>query len=155
MTDADLPTARTQLAEAEKLARSPEHKALVERTKELEHYLTQFWDAFDKAYAGLKPTGTITIGTEQAAIVEVRPEALVIKWFGRNQTVSRQGKPAGLVMAIANERFNDEPANKVVKGAYYLVNNKLDKAEQMFSEAGASGMAVQSLMQVLHDNYEL
>jgi len=63
--------------------------------------------------------------------------------------------PAGLVMAIANEWFDDQPANKVVKGAYYFVNDKPDKAEQMWSEAGASGVQVEALMKVLDDNYEL
>lgn len=155
MTDGDLEAAREQLADAEKLARSQEHVQLVERTKELEHYLSEFWAAFDKAYAGLQPTNTITIDTAEAAIVEVRPEALVIKWFGRNRTIPRQGMPAGLVMAIANEWFDEQPANKVVKGAYYFVNGKSEQAEQLWSEAGASGVPVKSLMKVLDDNYEL
>jgi hypothetical protein len=155
MTDGDLVAAREQLAEAEKLARSDEHVALVERTKELEHYLSEFWSAFDKAYAGLQPTNTITVDTAEAAIVEVRPEAIVIKWFGRNRTIPRQGMPAGLVMAIANEWFDEQPANKVVKGAFYFVNGKADKAQQLWTEAAASGVPVQSLMKLLEDGDEL
>jgi hypothetical protein len=155
MTEADLETAREKLAEAEKIAGDSAHKELVERTKELEHYLSQFWQAFDKGYAGLQPTGTLTIDTAEAAIVEVRPEALVIKWFGRNRTIPREGMPAGLVMAIANTWFNEDPTNKAVRGAFYLVNGKPDKAEQQWSEASAAGVPVQSLMKVLDDDYEL
>ncbi len=156
MGQRDIAAVNEQLRVAESLARSDEQKAMVERLKELLHYVKEFWRAFDEAYAGLKPSSTVMVITDEAVIVEVRPEALTIRWFGKNKTFQRDKIPSGLVMAIANKWFNNDPANKVVKGAFHLVDpiGRPDETRRLWQEASQEGVDISDLMPVLDDNYK-
>jgi len=156
MGQRDIDAVNTQLRIAEGLARSDEHKAMVERLKELLHYVKEFWRAFDEAYTGLKPSSTVMVGNDEAVIVEVRPEAVIIRYFGQNRTIEREGMPAGLVMAIANKWFNNDPANKVVKGAFMLVDpiGRPEETRRLWQEASQEGVDVSDLMPVLDDDYK-
>jgi hypothetical protein len=150
-------TAATQhLADAERLARSQEHKEMLARLKQLDHYVHEFWKAVDQGYTNLQPTSILKIGNNEAAIVEVRPDAMVIRYGGVNKTIKRTQIPSGLAMAIANTWFDSSPTNKVVKGAFLLVDpaGKPEDARRMWLEAEAAGVDVQSLMPVIDEKYE-
>ena len=144
------------LAAAKALARTDEQKAMVKRLEELNHYVKEFWSSVDEAYINLQPSTTIPIGTAEAAIVEVTPQELTLRYFGRNKTIPRNDMPSGLAMAIANTWFTNDPANKVVKGALQFVdpNGRKDEARRLWQEAQAAGVDVAPLMPVLDDTYD-
>jgi hypothetical protein len=148
--------ATQHLTDAQRLARSPEHKQSLERLKQLDHYVHEFWKAVDQGYANLQPTSVLSVGNVQAAIVEIRPDAMVIRISGRNRTIRRNEIPSGLAMAIANTWFDSSPQNKVVKGAFLLVDpaGKPEDARRMWQEAQAAGVDVEMLMPVINDKYE-
>ena len=152
----DQATTVEQLAAAKAIARTAEQKAMVKRLEELNHYVKEFWRSVDEAYVNLKPASTIPVGTSEAIIVEVRQDALVLRYFGRNRTIKRSEIPSGLAMAIANTWFTDDPENKVVKGALQFVdpNGRKDEARRLWQEAQAAGVDVEPLMPVLDDKYE-
>ncbi len=156
MGERDQASVVEQLATANQLARTDEHKAMVARLEELNHYVKEFWRSVDEAYSNLKPSTTIRIGNAEAAIVDVNENVLVLKYFGTNRTIAREDMPSGLAMAIANNWFTDDPANKVVKGALQLVdpNGRPEETRRLWQEAQAAGVDVEDLMPVMDDTYD-
>lgn len=156
MGDRDQSAAEAHLARAQQIARTDEQKEKVERLAQLLHYVKEFWRAVDEGYAQLKPSTTITVNGAEVAIVEVDPVKLILKTSGSRRVILKEELPAGLALAIANTWFTDDPANKVVKGALYLVDpaGRPEETRRLWEEARAAGVDIDSLMPVLDDTYE-
>jgi hypothetical protein len=149
------------IAQAESLAKLPDHKAKVARLKEVAGYVKQFRDALALAVQGLEAAEVIKVGSSaQVAIVETFPDKLIIRSLGANKTFTFADMPAGLAIAIADRKLDGtDPVSRVVKGAYLAVQKRadstaLDKAKSFWEEAQLGGADVAPVMPFLTDTYD-
>jgi hypothetical protein len=156
LIDGNLEEAKAQLAQAETLAKLPEHKAMVERLRTLDNYVGQFYHAIDEAVKSFQSGTEIEVGNTVVVVVEVLPDNLILRVAGMNKRYARNELPAGLAVAIANKWLDQsDPIAKVVNGAYLAVAriNADERARALWEEAARAGEPTQNLMLVLDDHY--
>ncbi|MCA9269263.1 MAG: hypothetical protein KDA41_12365, partial [Planctomycetales bacterium] len=153
----DFDAALTQLKTAESLVRTDEQKQKLERLKQLDHYVNEFWRSVDQAYVFLRATQTLTTRSGEISVVDVGPEAIIVRSAGRNVTFPRDKIPSGLAMAIANGWFNDDPANDLVRGALQLVDpqGRPEEARRLWQQARGAGVAeAATLLPLIDEKYD-
>ncbi len=154
----DFVRASTQLATADRLARLPEHRAMVERLKLLADYSRQFQAAFKNGLEKLKSTDELVIDEHRVAVVEVNPQRIILRAAGQNRSYPMSDLPDQLVLAIADLWFDLNAASTgVFKGAFYAVGPDANAAEarRFWDEARRAGADPADLPLVLDDNYDL
>ena len=151
----NVPQAQQLIAEAGKLATTPELQEVVHRNETLAKYVEEFWGAVRDAIKGLNPTDEIDVGTSKVVLVAKEPDGrgLTIHVAGQNRQFTLQKLPNGLAIALA-ERWLDpkKPENKVFIGAFYAVDPKTDHddAKRIWNEAATAGVdAVNDLLPLL------
>jgi hypothetical protein len=150
--------ASRELANAQRLARLPEHRAKVERLKKLVNYNQQFWQAFQEGLQGVRATEEIVIDDSRVNVVEINPQRIILKGAGQTKTFPMTDLPGKLVVAIADRWFDqNDPAHKVMKGAYYATGPDANptEARRLWDEAQRAGVEVGDLAEVLNDSYDL
>jgi hypothetical protein len=162
LTDGNLEEAKSQLTQAEPLAKLPEHKQMLERLQMLENYVGQFDNALRESVKGFQSGTEIEVGSTVVLVVEVipnpeMPEALILRVAGMNKRYAWSELPAGLAVAIANKWLTQsDPVSKIVTGAYLAVAriNSVDRARALWEEADQAGESTRSLLPVLDDRYD-
>jgi hypothetical protein len=150
-----------QIAEAEKLAKTPEHQALVERLRRVGEMAKQFREAVSAAIQGLEAGEVFKVGTStQVAVVETFPDKIIVRIAGQNRTYNITEMPQGLAVALADMSLDaSDPRNRVVKGAYVALGKNSDsdaiaKAKTWWEEAQLGGVDVSDLMPFFTDKYD-
>jgi hypothetical protein len=157
----DFRTADSQLAKAASLVQLPSHQAAVSRLKQVSEYVKKFRQALAASVADMHAAESFQVGPTQVSFVEGKPDAVILRTSGKNETYRFNDMPPGLAVALADRKLAaGDPASRVVKGAYLLVNKRTDsqtraKAEALWNEAHASGAAIDQLLPFLTDDYAL
>lgn len=158
----DFASADQAIAEAESLARLPEHQAMAARLKEVASYVKQFRNAVDQALKALQPGAEIKVGNStMVVVVQVSVDRLTIRRAGGNVTYPIGEIPAGLTMALADSWLNEnDPVNRVIRGSYFAVAEGAEevhreKAKKYWDEAQADGVDIKHLLPFLTDKYDL
>jgi hypothetical protein len=154
--------ADAHIAQAESLAKLPEHQEMAARLKEVASYVKQFRNAVEQGVKGLEVGAQIKVGTSTMVIVvQVSPERLTIRRAGGNVTYSTGELPPGLAMALAESWLNaNDPVNRVIKGSYFAVapgdaDTNREKAKKYWDEAQSGGVDIKHLLPFLTDHYDL
>jgi hypothetical protein len=154
----DFVRASMQLATADRLARLPEHRAMIARLKLLADYSQQFQAAFKDGLEKLKSTDELVIDEHRVAVVEVNPQRIILRTPGQNRSYPMSDLPDKLVVAIADLWFDQNAAStNVFKGAFHAVGPDANPAEarRFWDEAKRAGADLADLPLVLDDNYDL
>jgi hypothetical protein len=157
LEERNLDEANELIAQAENLAKLPEHREKIARLKQLAHYTGEFWRAVDESLKTLSGMGELTIGETVVSVVESRPNHLVIKVAGQVKRYTRRDMPGGLAMAVANLWFKEgDAAAKAARGALYAVEKKGDpgKARALWQEAQQSGLDTSALLLTLEEEFD-
>ena len=150
--------ANVELATAERLAKLPEHKAMVERLALLRDHVIEFWNAVAEGMVGLDNAGELQVKNTYVAIVEASRARIVIRVAGQNRRYTRLQLPAGLAMAIAMNWFDEsQPRNLLFQAAFLAVepNAEPGDARSVWDRAAAAGVDVEGVMPVVDDRYDL
>lgn len=150
------------IAEAESLAKEPDHRALVARLKEVGGYVRQFRTAVELASQEFEAAEAFKVGTStQVSFVEATPQTITIHHLGRNKTYPYADLPPGLAATISDFKLDPaDPVSRVVKGAFYAVSKGEqrqalhDKAKTWWEEAQLGGVDLKHLMPFLTDDYD-
>jgi hypothetical protein len=154
----DFLRASRELANAQRLATLPEHRAKVDRLEKLVGYTQQFWQAFQEGLQGVRATEEIVIDDSRVNVVEINPQRIVLRGAGQTKSYPMTDLPSKLVVAIADRWFDqNDPASKVMKGAYYATGPDANptEARRLWDEARRAGVEVGNLAEVLNDSYDL
>jgi len=161
LSEQNFTEADRSLADAEKLAKLPEHQAKVGRLKVVGQYVRQFRHAIEEAVKTMEAASSFKVGSStQVGVVETFPNKIIIRSAGVNKTYLFEDLPPGLAVAIANMKLDmGDPVSKVVTGAYIVVDKRSDsedlgKAKTMWDEARAAGIDIGDLPLVLTDHYD-
>lgn len=153
--------ARTQLKKAEGIAKLPEHKKVVERTRELTHYAAEFRKGLDRAIKELQPADNIQVGSSTfVGVVNSTPDRITLRVAGSNKTYALNNLPWALALAIADTWFDqNEPSTFAAKGAYLMTLPKADnharaKARELWKSASDGGIETAGMEQAVEDKYE-
>lgn len=149
------------LARADKLAKLPEHRAMVGRLTTLANYVRQFRKAIEAATKDFEAASTFRVGSStEVAVVETFPDKIILRIAGMNRTYPFQDLPIGLAVAIADFKLDQsDPVSLVVKGAYIAADRRaesdqLEKAKAWWQEAANAGADIGDLPKVIDDNYD-
>jgi hypothetical protein len=158
----DFAAADQTIAEAESLAKLPEHQEMAARLKEVASYVKQFRNAVDQALKALQPGAEIKVGNStMVVVVQVSADRLTIRRAGGNVTYPTGEIPAGLMMALADSWLNEnDPVNRVIRGSYFAVAEGAEevhreKAKKYWDEAQSAGVDIKHLLPFLTDKYDL
>jgi outer membrane biosynthesis protein TonB len=158
----DFVAADQAIAEAEGLAKLPEHQEMAARLKEVASYVKQFRNAVDQALKALQPGAEIKVGNStMVVVVQVSEDRLTIRRAGGNVTYAIGEIPAGLTMALADSWLNEnDPVNRVIRGSYFAVAEGAEevhreKARKYWDEAQSAGIDIKHLLPFLTDKYDL
>ena len=161
LSEQNFSVADRALAEAEKLAKLPEHQAKVGRLKTLAIYVRQFRKAVEDATNELEAGESFMVGSSTVvSFVEGGSDRIIIRSSGQNRTYLFHELPLGLAVAIADLKLDgSDPVSRVVKGAYVAVDKRsdaghLDKAKTWWEEARLGGLDLGDLELVLTDRYD-
>lgn len=153
--------AEVEIAKAEKLALTPEHRALVERLRLATEHVKVFRKALAEAVSQLDAAETIKVGSSTVvAIVETFPDKLTVRVNGMNRTYSLGNIPQGLAVAILDiKRVGGQPDSRLLKAMYVATGKDADEeslatARGWLAEAQGSDSNAMSLQAFLDDNYE-
>lgn len=151
---------------AEKLARTPETKGLVDRLSNLATHAAECRSAIVEAIQALKGGDEVELkntAKTRFSVVEVGPNKFLIRMNGNNRNYTYDNLPMGLAMGMADRRLStSDPSNLARKGAYLAVMywadrsspKPLQEAKEMFSEAKLGGVDTDALEAVLEDDYD-
>jgi hypothetical protein len=159
LSEGNVEEAKLTMAAVEKLPKLPEHEAMFGRMTMLVDYNGQFWHAIDEAVKTFKDgmNSELMVGSQVILVVEAFPDKIILRIAGQNKTYSLKTLPGGIAVAIADKWLKPEdPASKVMKGAYAAVNKagNVEKAKTMWEEAIAGGVDVKALVPVIDDKYD-
>ncbi len=161
LMDKRLDDADKTLADAESLAKLPEHKDMVTRAKLVAAYIREFWKAVADGVQQLDALDELKYKDNVIVIVEVQPDLLVFRYEGATQRRPINHLPDGLAILVADKVLDPNAAStRLLKGALYAVNVEKDpeyatKARRYWEEATAMGGEGRQLIPYLDDNYEL
>jgi hypothetical protein len=153
--------AEQALSKAEKLAKSPDHLAVVHRLKNVANMAKKFRRGMEEAIAKLEAGDVIKVGTStEAAVVEASPEKLVLRVAGQNKTYTLNDMPLGLAVNLGERAFSpDDPNTRLLKGSYVFIDKRTDptqmkKAKTWWEEAQLNGVDIREILPVLTDKYD-
>ena len=141
------------LVVASKQADGDDAKERVTGWKLLATYYKGFLDYREKALAAVKPGDEYDVKNQKVGVVEVDDEKFIYRTAGGNKTVARDKIPAGIVLAIVMQWFDENPANDLYLGAYHLAKPEPDpeRAREHWQQALAAGADASGLLPLLDD----
>lgn len=157
----NFPVANQEIAKSLALARLDEHKAKIRRLQLLSDYVARFRAAIDATLGRVSAGDQIDLGDNRSfGIVEKKPDELIIRVGGQNQTFPMAELPAGLATRLAEMSLDKaSPETIAMKAAFVSVNPKvsndtLEKVRTWWDEA-ASVSDVPDLLLAINDDYGL
>lgn len=146
----DLPEAKKQIGELEKLAIAPDQQEAVERLDLLYQYYEGFWQAIGNAAATMKPTDEIAVNASTRwIVVEAQPTYITLRGEGQSRRFTIENMPANVALTIAARWFDKNPKNKLFIGAFYASEGSLADAKKMWDEAAKAGVDAKPLLPLL------
>lgn len=148
-----------RLAEAEPLARLPEHRAMVDRLALLATYLDGYQQAVSRALEKLSAGDALSISeTTVVAIVERKPGELTVRVAGRNVTYPLNQLPLRLGLALVDVGMEAGPKALAVKAAFQATHARAtsdlkEEARRWWMEASQQGEPTAELGLILEDDY--
>jgi hypothetical protein len=147
----DLPAIKTKLEAAAKLKGDAAYDTELFRLEQLGTYVTQFWQAVDRAGKTMQATDIreLKIGDTIGAFVEYENGTLVIRINGQNRSYTRQTMPPKVALVMAEHELDPKAAaNKVFFGAFAAMDAKGDRkvAKQYWDEAAVAKIDVKHLL---------
>jgi hypothetical protein len=147
----DLPQIKTKLEAAAKLKGMEPFDTELFRLEQLGTYVTQFWQAVDRAGKTMQATDIreLKIGDTIGAFVEYENGTLVVRINGQNRSYTRQTMPPKIALVMAEHELDPKAAgNKVFFGAFAAMDGKGDRkvAKQYWDEAAAAKIDVKHLL---------
>jgi len=121
--------------------------------QQLAIYSKGFMDYRAQAMAAVKPGDEYDVKNQKVGVVEVDADTFIYRSAGGNKTVPRDKIPAGIVLAIVMQWFDENPANDLYLGAYHLSKPEPDlkRARDHWEKAQAAGADASGLMPLLDD----
>jgi len=121
--------------------------------QQLATYAKGFMDYREQALAAVKPGDEYDVKNQKVGVVEVDADTFIYRSAGGNKTVPRDKIPAGIVLAIVMQWFDENPANDLYLGAYHLSKPEPDlkRAREHWEKAQAAGADASGLMPLLDD----
>jgi hypothetical protein len=151
--------AEALLTEAMTLARLPEHQAMVSRLHRVGQQLREFRAGVDRAMQSLEAGVSFPISDSIiVVVVERRPDEVVIKVAGRNQTFPLNDLPLLLGRALFEQGTQPGPEALVIKGAFQAVHPRSnaehrEEVRGWWMQAAEELPEVQDLLPFLDDDY--
>jgi hypothetical protein len=121
--------------------------------QQLAVYSRGFMDYRQQALAAVKSGDEYDVKNQKVGVVEVDADTFKYRSAGGNKTVPRDKIPAGIVLAIVMQWFDENPANDLYLGAYHLSKPEPDlpRAREHWEKAQAGGADASGLMPLLND----
>ncbi|MFM7075381.1 MAG: hypothetical protein ACKO3G_04855 [Planctomycetaceae bacterium] len=150
---ADFDGAEATLATALAAAEVIPAKRRVSDWQTLAHYAREYDGFRTQALDAVRAGQEYDVNGKKLAIVEVDATKMVYRYQGRNRTSERGTIPAGIVLAIVTEWFDDRPANNLFLGAWHATKPEpdLERARGHFEAAEAGGINAEPLLRLLDD----
>ncbi len=125
----------------------------LESWQQLAVYSKGFMDYRQQALAAVKSGDEYDVKNQKVGVVEVDADTFKYRSAGGNKTVPRDKIPAGIVLAIVMQWFDENPANDLYLGAYHLSKPEPDlpRAREHWEKAQAGGADASGLMPLLDD----
>jgi hypothetical protein len=147
----DLPAIKAKFEAASKLKGDPAYDTELNRLELLATYVTQFWQAVDRAGRTMQATEPreLKIGDTVALFVEYENKTFILKVAGQLRSYPLQTMPYKVALLMAQQELDpNSPNNKVFFGAFLLMDAKGDRklAKQMWDEAAAAKVDVKFLL---------
>lgn len=147
----DLPAIKAKLAAAGKLRGEPKYDTELNRLELLGGYVTQFWEAVDRAGRTMQAgePRELTIGETTGIFVEYENKTLIIRVAGQQRTYPLATMPHKVALMMAQQELDPKNANnKVFFGSFLLMDAKGDRklAKQMWDEAARGDVDVKFLL---------
>lgn len=141
------------LAEASKEAQGRQAKERVSGWQQLATYYKGFLGYREKALAAVKAGDEYDVKNQKIVVNEMNGDTFGYRAAGGNKTVPRDKIPAGIVLAIVMQWFDENPANDLYLGAYHLAKPESDRqrAREHWERAEAAGADASVLMPLLDD----
>jgi hypothetical protein len=155
----DIAKSKELLEAAKPMAGTKTHRAMIERLEALTGYVAAFHTSIPKALETLSPGDSFPVGSAIVALVEKKPESVVIHAGGRNREYPLNGLSLGLGLALADQVLEQEAAStKVVKGAFQAVHPRateehIQDVRDWWRGAMDEGETIGDLLLVLDDDY--
>lgn len=156
----DVAAAREFLEKAKPMAGTKTHRAMIERLEALTGYVEAFHRAIPQALEKLQPGDSFPVGNAIVALVEKKPESVVIHVAGRNREYALNDLSLGLGIALADQALDqDAPISMVVKGAFQAVHPKatdehIQEVRDWWRNAADMGERLGDLILVVDDDYD-
>ncbi len=125
----------------------------LESWQQLAVYSKGFMDYRQQALAAVKPGEEYDVQNQKVDVVEVDADTFKYRSPGGNKTVPHDKIPAGIMLAIVRQWFDENPANDLYLGAYHLSKSEPDLklAREHWEKAQAAGADASGLMPLLDD----
>jgi outer membrane biosynthesis protein TonB len=125
----------------------------LESWQQLAVYSKGFMDYRQQALAAVRAGDEYDVKNQKVGVVEVDADTFKYRSAGGNKTVPRDKIPAGIVLAIVMQWFDENPANDLYLGAYHLSKPEPDlpRAREHWEKAQAGGADASGLMPLLDD----
>jgi hypothetical protein len=147
--------AKTEIAAAAKQAKEGDEKSEVARMQLLATCVERFWAAIDAELKRLVAGDELKVDGTMASVVQSDPKGITLHVEGKNQRQSREKLPAAWARAIAEHRFDDSAANKLLMGAFLSVEPEGDRraARKLWETAQRREPAAGELLPLLSSAY--
>jgi hypothetical protein len=119
----------------------------------LAQYAREFTGFRSQALADVKPGNEFDVNGKKIAVVEIDDNKFIYRFLGKNKTTPRDKIPAGILMAIVTNWFDERPANHLFLGAYHATKPEPDlaKARDHWELAEKGGINAAPLLGLLED----
>ena len=134
-------------------ATSDEARSRINGWRQLATYVKGFFDFRTKALAAVKAGDEFEVNGKKIGVVEVDDEKFIYRVAGVSKTCPPDKIPAGIVLAIVTQWFDNKPANDLYLGSYHLAKPESDpqRAREHLEKAEAGGADASALMPLLDD----
>ena len=147
--------AKTEIAAAAKQAKEADEKTEAGRMQLLVKCVERFWAAVDAELKRLVVGDELKLDGTMAAVVQSDPKGITLHVEGKNQRFGRDALPTFWARAIAEHRFDDSAANKLLMGAFLTVEPEGDRkaARKLWEAAEFREPSASELLPLLTSDY--
>ncbi len=161
LSERNFSVAAEQMKIADGLARTPEFEAMYLRLNLLVKYTMSFDRLLKQSLSEMQAGTELKIGTSTlAAVVEVTEEQITLKVAGVLKRYPVEEMSKGLVLGIAQTKFDMQRSGSVMAVGTYLATRKgstdadRQKARDFWQQAVGMGAQIGDLAEVLNDTYD-
>jgi hypothetical protein len=155
----DFETFHAEMEKALKLSKSPEFKDKYRRLNQLGQLHEQFVQALGDGLKRLKGGSELKVGSAIVAIVEVKPDSIVIRHQGMRKEYSLDNIQVALALAIADPALDKtRPIDVAARGVFCLIHptkTSLNEKQgsKFIEQVIASDEIDDDLLEALTDTY--